>query len=262
MIKVANESCPNAAGRNYSGTMQFDISGHVTNYKSYELANTMGRGAAFIWDNCCRGLAAHEVPTAAALGANPYGKLQGLETWNLNGTHFTWNQMLETYPGIAPEGMQWWGGPGAAGGVWNGWVPDYLNNAGYTGPGAQWGAPFAPGYPGSTLDGSGVWIDPDNNLFGGINDCKIDGWHRWVNILEIYRYLRGNNTKKNYMVGYQQIGGEKNNVNPWSLRFNDISGVPHICDPAFGAAGPCDLYRRGVVVLAPVVQRIWGKRDC
>ena len=62
MIKVANESCPNAAGRNYSGTMQFDISGHVTNYKSYELANTMGRGAAFIWDNCCRGLAAHEVP--------------------------------------------------------------------------------------------------------------------------------------------------------------------------------------------------------
>ena len=46
----------------------------------------------------------------------------------------------------------------------------------------------------------------------------------WVNILEIYRYLRGNNTKKNYMVGYQQIGGEKNNVNPWSLRFNDISG--------------------------------------
>ena len=38
--------------------------------------------------------------------------------------------------------------------------------------------PFPPGYPHSTLDGSGVWIDPDNNLFGGINDCKIDGWHR------------------------------------------------------------------------------------
>ena len=30
------------------------ISGQVTNYKSYELANSMAKGAAFNWDNCCR----------------------------------------------------------------------------------------------------------------------------------------------------------------------------------------------------------------
>ena len=45
-----------------------------------------------------------------------------------------------------------------------GWISDKLDNIGVSGS------------AGGTLNGSGVWIDPSNNLFGDINSCVIDKW--------------------------------------------------------------------------------------
>ena len=247
MIKVANESCPDAAGRNYSGTMKFDISGNVTNYKSYELANTMGKGAALVWDNCCRGLAAFEYhPPYNGWDAWPIGRFQGMETWNTNGTLFRYNNLLPdcrnmgrptcTLTSIYPKVWQYWGGTGT------GWVVNELNNAGVTG--------IATGNQGSTLDGSGVWIDPSSNLFGTFHDCEIDKWKKGDRIHPKYRYVSGNNSKNNYLVAYQAMG-RRYNLKKWNLRFTPIMyqldcsgtivwrGRPGDCCPPFlGLIGP------------------------
>ena len=79
MIKTAN-LCTSTGGANYTGTLRFNSNGNMTNYRSYELANTMGKGAAFVWDNCCQGLTV-TVPSI---------EQQGLETWNSSGTAFDW----------------------------------------------------------------------------------------------------------------------------------------------------------------------------
>ena len=57
MIKTANLCPTTTSGANYTGTLRFNSNGNMTNYRSYELATTMGKGAAFVWDNCCKGLA-------------------------------------------------------------------------------------------------------------------------------------------------------------------------------------------------------------
>ena len=50
----------------------------VTNYRSYDLANTMARGAALVWDNCCQGITGQF--------GNPEKQFEG---WNANGIEFT-----------------------------------------------------------------------------------------------------------------------------------------------------------------------------
>ena len=76
--------------------MSFDISGHVINYKSYELANTMAKGAAFTWDNCCRGLGSFSTSYPCdnpeynyPCSAN-WERYQGAKTYNANGLVFDW----------------------------------------------------------------------------------------------------------------------------------------------------------------------------
>jgi hypothetical protein len=183
--------CTDAPGGNYTGTIRFDVSGNVTNYRSYDLANVMGVGAALQWDNCCRGLGAFGPYVGGFNGE------EGLETWNANGSEMTYPDNIRA--------MQYWAGPTGTPGA-SGWIVNSLNNSGATGT------------QGSTLDGSGVWIDPSNNLFGSIDDCKIDEWKQNILLADAYRHESGNNTKKNYMVGYQQVGGNKNHMNRWSLR--------------------------------------------
>jgi len=183
--------CENSAGGNYTGTIRFDVSGNVTNYRSYDLANVMGVGAALQWDNCCRGLGAFGGATGGATGG--FNGKEGVESWNANGAEMTYPSDIRV--------MQYWAGTSGSGPT--GWIGNKLNNSGLTG--------------GSTLDGSGVWIDPSNNLFGSIDACKIDKWKEYISLAPVYRFERRNNTKKNYMVGYQQIGGNKNHIEAWRL---------------------------------------------
>ena len=75
------------AGSNYTGTLRFNNKGYVTNYRSYELANSMARGAAFNWDNCCRGISIEGGSIGDFISYAPVG----LETWNINGGR------IETY---------------------------------------------------------------------------------------------------------------------------------------------------------------------
>ena len=173
-------------GKNYTGTMRFGSGegtvGQVTNYRSYDLANTMARGASLVWDNCCQGY------------TGQFGNSEKqFEGWNANGIEFTW-------------------APGGATGIvrttGSGWVANSLDNAGGTTP---------PVTPGGTLDGSGVWIDPSNNLFGSIEECNLDKFLNYYEITGAYQFQKGNNTRNNYMVGYQQIGGNKNRNRPWLL---------------------------------------------
>ena len=104
-------------------------------------------------------------------------------------------------------------------------MPDHLDNGGVSGA------------TGGTLDGSGVWIDPSNNLFGSIDDCEIDLWKKFVRIETIAAYPKGNDTKKNYLVAYQQIGGNKNNIDPWSLKTTIVPGGTCCVGPAYSNFG-------------------------
>ena len=173
--------CKDTSGGNYTGTIRFDVSGNVTNYRSYDLANVMGVGAALQWDNCCTGLGA-------------FGSEVGVESWNANGSEMTYPSNIRV--------MQYWAGTTGSGPT--GWIGNKLLNSGATGIE-------------STLNGAGVWIDPSNNLFGSIDACKIDKWKEYISLAPAYRHESGNNTKKNYMVGYQQIGGNKNHIEAWRL---------------------------------------------
>ena len=169
-------------GKNYTGTMIFGSGegtvGQVTNYRSYDLANTMARGAALVWDNCCQGITGQF--------GNPEKQFEG---WNANGIEFTW----------APAGAT-----GIVRTAAGSWEPNSLDNAGLT-------------TPGGTLDGSGVWIDPSNNLFGTAEGCNLDKFLNYYGVTGAYQFQKGNNTRNNYMVGYQQIGGNKNRNRPWLL---------------------------------------------
>jgi len=173
-------------GKNYTGTIIFGsgegTTGQVTNYRSYDLANTMARGAALVWDNCCQGITGQF--------GNPEKQFEG---WNANGIEFTWSPAGET--GIVRTTS-------------TGWVANSLNNAGGANPVDT---------PGGTLDGSGVWIDPSNNLFGTIEGCNLDKFLNYYEITGAYQFQKGNNTRNNYMVGYQQVGGNKNRNRPWLL---------------------------------------------
>lgn len=194
-------------GRNYTGTMiinKFKLNSaaggtgaKVTNYRSYELANTMANGAALLWDNCCQGVSGPN---------NPFGKAERqLEGWNANGIVFDWNT------GSGSTGMKYWNGAT--------WTENELNNT--------------VAAPNGTLDGNNVWIDPNSTLFGSKLDCKID---KFINKLEVtgdYLDKKGNNTKNNYLVGYQAIGGNKNGFGSWLL-WGTGAGVPA------GATGDCN----------------------
>jgi hypothetical protein len=205
------------AGQNYTGTIKFDPSGNVTNYRSYDLATTMAKGAAFNWDNCCKGLAA-EGPTGPFNVWGPYAyKSPSLHTWNINDT-----QLIMPDPNTS---MQYWNGTI--------WVVNNLNNFGIVGT------------QGSTLDGSGVWIDPSNNLFGSIQDCEIDKWKKFAkNDATTLVNISGNDTKHNYLVGYQPIG-RRYNIRNWNLRFRPTSynfsyiHGHHVWSSVTGATGGC-----------------------
>ena len=164
----------NGIGKNYTGTMIFGsgqgTNGQVTNYRSYDLANTMARGAAVVWDNCCQGITGQF--------GNPEKQFEG---WNANGIEYT--------------------SPGAP------------TNIVITVPGG------ADPDPGATLPtgASGLWIDPSNNLFGTKDGCNLDKFLNFYGVTGAYQFQKGNNTRNNYMVGYQQIGGNKNRNTPWLL---------------------------------------------
>ena len=149
-------------GKNYTGTMIFGSGegtvGQVTNYRSYDLANTMARGAALVWDNCCQGITGQF--------GNPEKQFEG---WNANGIEFTWDNNDIGIVGIT-------------------------------------GASISPLPPG----GSGIWIDPSNNLFGTKDECNLDKFLNYYGVTGAYQFQKGNNTQNNYMIGYQQIGGNKN----------------------------------------------------
>ena len=178
----------NGTGKNYTGTMIFGsgqgTNGQVTNYRSYDLANTMARGAALVWDNCCQGITGQF--------GNPEKQFEG---WNANGIEFT-NPNADTL-------MQY---NIAAAGATPNWDPNTLGGA---------PPPAAPDM--TTLDGSGVWIDPSNNLFGTKDECNLDKFLNYYGVTGAYQFQKGNNTRNNYMVGYQQIGGNKNRNRPWLL---------------------------------------------
>ena len=186
-MRTRAEEC-NGTGKNYTGTMLFksmQLGGaatgtQVTNYRSYDLANTMARGAALVWDNCCQGI------------TGQFGNTEKqFEGWNANGIEFA-NPNADTL-------MQY---NNAAAGVTPNWVANTLG-------------PFAVPLP--TLDGSGVWIDPDDNLFGTKDGCNLDKFLNYYGVTGAYQFQKGNNTRNNYMVGYQQIGGNKNRNRPWLL---------------------------------------------
>ena len=159
----------NGIGKNYTGTMIFGsgqgTNGQVTNYRSYDLANTMARGAALVWDNCCQGITGQF--------GNPEKQFEG---WNANGIEFTWDNNDIGIVGIT-------------------------------------GASISPLPPG----GSGIWIDPSNNLFGTKDGCNLDKFLNYYGVTGAYQFQKGNNTRNNYMIGYQQIGGNKNQNRPWLL---------------------------------------------
>ena len=198
-MRMRAQECK-GTGKNYTGTMIFSgvtgTAGQVTNYRSYDLANTMARGAALVWDNCCQGY------------TGQFGNSEKqFEGWNANGIEFTWA------PGGATGIVRT---TGAA------WVANSLDNAGGTTP---------PDTPGGTLDGSGVWIDPSNNLFGTIEGCNLDKFLNYYGVTSTYQFQKGNDTRNNYMVGYQQIGGNKNRNRPWLLYSADGDTGATCCNP-------------------------------
>ena len=168
-------------GKNYTGTMIFGSGegtvGQVTNYRSYDLANTMARGAALVWDNCCKGI------------TFDISKKQ-FEGWNANGIEFTW-------------------------------ATDNMGIRGITGGTID---PLPPG-------GSGIWIDPSNNLFGTIGGCNLDKFLNYYEVTGAYQFQKGNDTRNNYMVGYQQIGGNKNRTRPWLLWSGVVNPGATCCNP-------------------------------
>jgi hypothetical protein len=183
------------AGQNYTGSMKFDPSGNITNYRSYDLAATMAKGAAFNWDNCCKGLGAFGPTGPFSVWGHSALNNTILQTWNINDT-----EMVQPNGNIA---MQYWNGTA--------WVVNNLNNFGITGT------------QGSTLDGSGVWIDPSNNLFGSIQDCEIDKWKKYADgDVSTLENLAGNDTKQNYLAGYLPIG-RRYSISNWNLRFQPIT---------------------------------------
>ena len=169
-------------GKNYTGTMIFGsgegTAGQVTNYRSYDLANTMARGAALVWDNCCQGI-------TGILAEKQF------EGWNANGIEFIWDNNDIGITGIA-----------------GGTIPD----------------PLPPG-------GSGIWIDPSNNLFGTKDGCNLDKFLNYYGVTGAYQFQKGNNTRNNYMVGYQQIGGNKNRNRPWLLWSEGVNPGATCCNP-------------------------------
>jgi len=205
------------AGQNYTGTMKFNPSGNVTNYRSYDLAATMAKGAAFNWDNCCKGLgAAGPTGPFEIWGQNALASTS-LQTWNVNDSQMQ-------HPDANTQILYWNGTT---------WVTNNLNNFGITGT------------QGSTLDGSGVWIDPSNNLFGSIQDCEIDKWKKFAKIdISTIENLAGNNTKQNYLVGYQPIG-RRYSIRNWNLRFQPTTysftyiGGALVWSSVTGATGGC-----------------------
>jgi len=185
-------------GKNYTGTILFSgvtgTTGQVTNYRSYDLANTMARGAALVWDNCCQGI------------TGQFGNTEKqFEGWNANGIEFTWAA----------------GATGIVRTITGGWEANSLDNAGTA----------VPATPGGTLDGSGVWIDPSNNLFGSIEGCNLDKFLNYYGVTGAYQFQKGNNTRNNYMVGYQQIGGNKNGNKPWLLWSGGVNPGATCCNP-------------------------------
>jgi len=173
MLGVANKCT--GSGANYTGTVRFDICGNVINFRNYELARSMAKGSALISDCNCNGMS----------------ESGGPETWNANGTIFN--------GGGLPIG-----GPLANGAKTmaylsnsNGWIADRLDNDGGAG---------ATDAPGGTLDGSGVWIDPNNHLFGKYGDCETDKFLTYVGLTGSALDLKGNDTKKNYLFNYAPIG--------------------------------------------------------
>ena len=198
-MRTRAEEC-NGTGKNYTGTMLFksmQLGGaatgtQVTNYRSYDLANTMARGAALVWDNCCQGITGQF--------GNPEKQFEG---WNANGIEFTW----------APAGAM-----GIVRTTGAAWVANSLDNAGVE-------------TPGGTLDGSGVWIDPSNNLFGTIEGCNLDKFLNYYGVTGAYQFQKGNDTRNNYMVGYQQIGGNKNRNRPWLLYSGTDALGATCCNP-------------------------------
>lgn len=169
-------------GKNYTGTMIFSgvggTAGQVTNYRSYDLANTMARGAALVWDNCCQGI-------TGILAEKQF------EGWNANGIEFTWDN----------------------------------GDIGITGiTGSTDISPLPPG-------GSGIRIDPSNNLFGTKDGCNLDKFLNYYEVTDAYQFQKGNNTRNNYMVGYQQIGGNKNRTEPWLLWSNTVTPGATCCNP-------------------------------
>ena len=202
-MRTRAEEC-NGTGKNYTGTMLFksmELGGaangtQVTNYRSYDLANTMARGAALVWDNCCQGI-------TGILAEKQF------EGWNANGIEFT-NPNADTL-------MQY---NIAAAGATPNWDTNTLGGA---------PPPAAPDM--TTLDGSGVWIDPDNNLFGTIGGCNLDKFLNYYGVTGAYQFQKGNNTRNNYMVGYQQIGGNKNRTRPWLLWSDPMTAGATCCNP-------------------------------
>jgi len=173
-------------GKNYTGTMLFksmklggtDTGTQVTNYRSYDLANTMARGAALVWDNCCQGITGQF--------GNPEKQFEG---WNANSIEFTWAN----------------------------------NDIGITGITGGTISPLPP-------RGDGIWIDPSNNLFGSIEGCNLDKFLNYYGVTSTYQFQKGNNTRNNYMVGYQQIGGNKNRTRPWLLWSDSMTAGATCCN--------------------------------
>ena len=170
MLGVA-QMCP-GTGKNYTGTIRFDISGNVNNIRNYELSRNMAKGSALISDCNCVGMLEP---------GNP-------ETWNANGTVLNIGNLPTGPNGGGGQTMSYFGGTGIN------WIPDQLNNSGSVGS------------QGSTLDGSGVWIDPNNNLFGKFGDCKKDKFLNYIELTGQSLDLKGNDTKKNYLYNYAPIG--------------------------------------------------------
>jgi len=173
MLGVAN-NCT-GSGANYTGTVRFDICGNVINFRNYELARNMAKGSALISDCNCNGM------------SEPGGP----ETWNANGTVFNGGELPTRGP--LANGAQTMAYLSNS----SGWIPDRLDNDGGAG---------ATDAPGGTLDGSGVWIDPNNHLFGKYGDCEIDKFLTYVGLTGSAIDLKGNDTKKNYMYNYAPIG--------------------------------------------------------
>ena len=173
MLGVANKCT--GSGANYTGTVRFDICGNVINFRNYELARSMAKGSALISDCNCNGM------------SEPGGP----ETWNANGTIFNGGGL--PIRGPLANGAQTMAYLSNS----NGWIADRLDNDGGAG---------ATDAPGGTLDGSGVWIDPNNHLFGKYDDCETDKFLTYVGLTGSAVDLKGNDTKKNYMYNYAPIG--------------------------------------------------------